>query len=600
MTSSRVPLTKEPIAEEPITEEPTTKGPIDSPTAATRHLCAGVYVDEKFRDLVIDRVCNAPHRRVAPSYGFDVIPVMHHAWRAATLTALLRIALVTTLIAPALWGDLLASSLIAIGLALLVLLGLAWRIHSTVRKERKQNPVGRSLRSLLARTRLLEWLFPRLRRQEKPAPALRRTASFALALTATGAAIVRLCPGPTITALRAAAALALVCLGVGATRQLMLNRIRRAPSLRPSRLSGRQRIVDAQQGHMCTVYRRARHSRDEEEKGTERAFARLFGDDSPFIGAGEVIYEWNPPMSIQLLRPGVEDDAPLHEREYPVPPFQAHELVDYLRRTVLLLGADGQETRLSAQVRDRVYIAETDVAVDRSLLAEAFDPAALRAIINSTDTRQYHFLEVVMPTEGAEYVATLLLHVSLQGRTLSISTAACVLAHTPRSFQRTEEFGHHGAFAVVWAALRELGTLPREIPNAWRLLRYLGALVAAALAPRDLTSKPIRNILIGSRISIREDAAQAWPKVQLEKTDLTGRVKTLEERLLHAAEDFLNAKGVDVSEFSNRALKIINSGIFNFGDNNTIANNAVGDNTQVMAGTNQPASTSGTNNGGKP
>lgn len=49
------------------------------PTAATRHLCAGVYVDERFRDLVIDEVCNAPHRRVAPSYGFDIVPVMHHA-----------------------------------------------------------------------------------------------------------------------------------------------------------------------------------------------------------------------------------------------------------------------------------------------------------------------------------------------------------------------------------------------------------------------------------------------------------------------------------------------------------------------------------------
>ncbi len=603
MTSSRVPLAKGPIAEGPIAEKPITGEPnsgeaADGPTAATRHLCTGVYVDEEFRDLVIDKVCNAPHRRVAPSYGFDVVPVMHHAWRAAALTALLRTALVTTLIAPALWGDPLASSLIGIGLALLVLLGLARQMHGAAREERKQGTARRSPRSLRGRTRLLEWLFSRRRRQENP--ALRRAAAFALALAATGAVIVRMCPGPTLTALHAATALVLVCLGVGATRQLILNRIRQAPFLRPARLSGRQRVADAQQGHVCTVYRRTRHSRDEAETAEEHALSRLFGDDSPFIGAGEVIYEWNPPMSIQLLRSGAEDNAPLHDREYLVPPFQAHELVDYLRRAVLLLGADGQETRLAAQVRDRVYVAETDVAVDHSLLAERFDRAALRAVINSNDTRQYHFLEVVMPTEGAEYVATLLLHVSLQGRTLSISTAACVLAHTPRSFRRTEEFGHHGAFAVVWAAFRELGSLPREIPNAWRLLRYLGALAAAALAPRDLTSRPIRNVLVGSRISIREDAAQAWSKVQLEKTDLTGRVKTLEERLLHAAEDFLHARDVDTSEFSNRALKIINSGIFNFGDNNTIANNAVGDNTQVLVGANRSAGTDGTDNGGNP
>lgn len=69
-------------------------------TAATRHLCAGTYVDEDFRDLVIDKVCASPHRRVAPSYGFDIVPVMRHAWRAATLTAALRVTLLTSVIAP--------------------------------------------------------------------------------------------------------------------------------------------------------------------------------------------------------------------------------------------------------------------------------------------------------------------------------------------------------------------------------------------------------------------------------------------------------------------------------------------------------------------
>ncbi|MFJ1790904.1 hypothetical protein [Kitasatospora griseola] len=584
MTGSRVPLTKEAL---------------DGPTAATRHLCTGVYVDEEFRDLVINRVCNAPHRRVAPSYGFDIVPVMHHAWRAAALTALLRAALVAAPIAPFLWGDPLASALIGIGLALLVLLDIARRIHSAVREERKGRDPLRFWRAQ-GRTRLLQWLFPRWHWEENP--ALRRTATIALSLIAVEAVIARLCPGPAMTALHIAGALVLTCLGIGATRQLMLNHIRRAPSLRPTRLSGRQRVADAQQGHMCTVYRRARHSRDEaEEKEKEkRAHFTLFGDDShsPFTGAGEIIYHWNPPMNIQLLRPGSEDDAPLHEREYLVPPFQAHELVDYLRGAVQLLGTDEQETRLAAQVRDRVYVAETDVAMDHSLLAEEFDAAGLRAIINSNDTRQYHFLEVVMPTEGSEYVATVLLHVGLQGRTLNISTAACVLAHTPRSFQRTEEFGHHGAVAVVWAAFRELAALPKEIPNTWRLIRYLGALCAAAVTPRDLTAKPIRNILIGSRISVRQEAAQAWSKVQLEKTDLTGRMKTLEERLLRAAEDFLNSRDVDVSEFSSRALKIINSGIFNFGDNNTISNNAVGDSAQVLVGANQGAGSNDSNNGG--
>src|SRR5579862_526215 len=49
---------------------------------ATRHLCAGAYLDRKFRNDVIGKVfCDAAHR-TAPSYGFDLVPVVRQAWRA--------------------------------------------------------------------------------------------------------------------------------------------------------------------------------------------------------------------------------------------------------------------------------------------------------------------------------------------------------------------------------------------------------------------------------------------------------------------------------------------------------------------------------------
>ncbi|MEU0807448.1 hypothetical protein [Streptomyces sp. NPDC005970] len=567
------------------------------PTAVTRHLCTGVYVDERFRDLVIDEVCTAPYRRVAPSYGFDIVPVMRHAWRAAALSALLRVTVVGAVVTPAFSGALPTTLLIICGLALLWLLRLAMLLRGIEREPRPRRRLKRrGLGSTRGHRRLLRLLFPR--RYSEKARALRRIGRAALSLTLAGLAIALAHPDDAGTALYVAVGIALMCLGVGAARQLILNRILRASTLRPRRLSGRQRAADVQQRHVCAVYRRPRHGEDEDEDEDDFTMFTLFGDESPFIGAGELVYQWNPPMSIKLLRPSDDDKAPLHEREHPVPPFQAHELVEYLRESVQLLGADGQDVRLHAQVRDRVYVAETDVAVDRSLLPQEFDDADLRIVINTPGSKQHHFLEVTMPAEGSEYVATVLLHISLQGRTLSISTAACVLAHTPRSFQRTEEFGHHGTIAVIWAAFRELATLPSEIQRSWRILRYLYALGKAAILPRDLTSTPIRNVLIGSRVSIRERSAQAWSKIQLEKTDILGRMKTIEQRLLRAASDFLHTRGVDISEFNDRALKIINSGIFNFGDNNNFNNNAVGNAAQVGASANQSAGPSNPSGGG--
>ncbi|MFF3214925.1 hypothetical protein ACFYYB_30330 [Streptomyces sp. NPDC002886] len=571
----------------------------DEVTSATRHLCAGPYVDEDFRDLVIDKVCTSPHRRVAPSYGFDIVPVMRHAWRAATLTAVLRVTLLASVIAPACTGALPASVLVTCGLSLLWLLRMALLIHRGDREPQAGRDSGRRNKGRRQRhRRRLQRILPR--RSSEKSQALRRIGGIALGVATTGFAIGLTHPHHATTALHLGAGIVLTCLAIGATRQLQLNRILRAPALRPARLSPRQRVVDAQQRDVHTVYRRPSHSQDKEAPDDDLNVFTLFGRESPFIGAGEIVYQWNPPMSVQLLRPVEDDDAPLHEREHPIPPFQAHELVDHLRDAVRLLNTDSHDVRLPAQVSDRVYVSETDVATNRSLLPQKLTDADLREIINTPGSRGHHFLEVTTPLEGAEYVATVLLHVSIRGRTLIISTAACVLAHTPRSFQRTAEFGQHGFVAVIWAAFRELSTLPRQVQHSWRIIRYLHALTKAAALPADLTSTPIPNVLIGSRVSIREQSAQAWSKVQLEKTDILGRMKTIEQRLLRAAGDFLLTKDVDASEFNNRALKIINSGIFNFGDNNTISNNAVGDAAQVGAPAHPATGTDNPSDGGTP
>lgn len=553
------------------------------PTAATRHLCAGVYVDERFRDLVIDEVCTAPHRRVAPSYGFDIVPVMQHAWRAAALRAISRTAVLAAMAGPLLTGSVPAAILIACGFGLLLLLRLAVRLRDVDSQSLAAVASRRRVPSpLRAHRYLLRLLLPRITTPK--ARVVKRVTTAALWLALIIVATALLYPRQALGALLLAAALAVVYLAVGATHQLILNRILRTPALRPSRLSARQRAADRQQHHMCAVYRRSRHSDDEDDDLT---MFTLFGDESPFIGAGELVYQWNPPMSIQLLR-AESDEAPLHEREHAVPPFKAHELVEYLREAVLPLNADSHDVRLPAEVRDRVYVAETDVAVDRSLLPHHFTRSELRSIINTPESKQHHFLEIITPASGSEFVATVLVRVSLQGRTLSLSTAACVLAHTPRSFQRGEEFGHHGATAVLWAAFNELSALPSDIHYSWRLFRYFYTLAKAAILPHDLTMTPIRNILIGSRVSIREDSSQTWTKVQLEKSDILGRLKTIEQRLLSAASDFLQTKDVDTSVFNDRALKIINSGIFNFGDNNSFTNNAVGDAAQVSVSSGQP------------
>ncbi|WP_017571589.1 hypothetical protein [Nocardiopsis halotolerans] len=541
------------------------------PSDATRHLCAGVYVDEKFRDLVTSEVCTAPHRRVAPSYGFDLVPVLRHAWWATHLAALPRLTTTAVLVAPIALGRPTAELLTLGGFTLLLLLDRAVALaseiartdeHPTARKKTK--PHGRPLPAN-------GWLRRNRARQLKHVGVIALTVTLimtALALSSPAEAFLAACLGGAVVG---AAVLANV------VRQLRINHIHKAETLRPRRMSHRESVVERQQVHPYVIYRRPKHKGADDEEST---VFTLFGEESPFIGAGELIHQWNPPMNIQLLRPG-DEDLPLNQREHRYPPFRTHELVDHLREVVTQLQSDKEEVRLPVEVRDRVYVAESDVSADRTLLRNPVDETLMRRVINEQDPARYHFLEVSVPEAGSELMATVLLQVSLRGRTLSLSFAACALTRNPDHFRKAEEFGQNGKRAIVGAAFAALISLPREVTALWKVVRYPYILAKAlVLYRRDLTLTPIRNVPIGSRISIRQAQAQEWSQAQFDKTYLLSHMKNIELRLLRATSDFLRSHNVDISEFDNRAMQIINSGIVNLGGDNNISNTAFGHQAQ--------------------
>lgn len=88
---------------------------------ATRELAAGTYLDDGFRDAVIEELYENPERTVAPSVGFDAVPVLVHALRAR------RIKTAWAWIVVALWavGFLVAGPFFAYYLAPAVVLAIS-------------------------------------------------------------------------------------------------------------------------------------------------------------------------------------------------------------------------------------------------------------------------------------------------------------------------------------------------------------------------------------------------------------------------------------------------------------------------------------------
>jgi hypothetical protein len=560
-------------------KSPRTEPDQHSELSATRHLCAGVYLDRRFRNLVIRKVYNDSRRPVAPSYGFDLVPVVRHAWRAWALEVVLLSAVLAVLIVA-----------VVLHHALAVLTVLCWcAMYLALLDATKNLYVFLRLRAKLAAE---QWSNRRERKrpardlEERSKRKRRFKTSFACCV------LLGLAPVPAARALHTSlhavlpkvavyAGALLVCgVAIGVLRQLQLNANQHAHSLRPRTLTRREEAIDQQQDPTCVVYQRPVSKKDTDP------FDLLTGQEkypSPFVGSGQLVHRWLPPMTVQLLRPDLANLLDMAQREHATPPFDAHQLVDHLRFALRqLTTAPGSENLPGLHVRDRLYIAEADVSADRKLLgANDFE---IRRIIDNPLAPAHHFLETSVPIAGGELVTTVLIRVSLKGRCLSLDVATCALTRTPGHYQVTDQYGEDGIGAVIRAALRAVCALPRDVLMFWRLVAVPVLAARAWWAAKDRTHKPRRGVPVSPRVSLREKVADEWKNAQLDRTTIYDHMKIIEQRVLKATLDFLKAHDVDTSEFEQQATNIINSGVLNMGGTMVGDNTAVANSAKVMLG----------------
>ncbi|WP_017592984.1 hypothetical protein [Nocardiopsis potens] len=550
----------------------------DRDTAATRHMCAGVYFHRGFRDRIIRSVHNAPYWRVAPSYGFDLVPVVRHAWYAWGLDNALLVCVPTVLTCAVLLGHALAAVMAGCVLASGVLLRftvltgydtLRLRVDRTAENWLEREKKGRSGGYLDHEKRKR-----RLR-------GIRIGAAGIAAVLLVACMVADQRPEEALGTLGAVlGVLAAAGLLAGAARQLLINRVHGRAELKASRLLPREKAVDEQQKHHCAVYRRWERKAGDDVLDVLRNREEM----TLFAGCGELAHYWPSPLTVPLLREE-DEKRQYRRREYERPPFAAHELVDHLKQAFRSLEDDAEDVRLEGiEASDRLCVPEIAVSADRTLLKERLREEDLGAVIDRPRGSVRHYLEVTVPTEGGELFTTVLVAVTVEGRALSIGFSACALGRTPKAFHRIDSYAEVGKAAVVWSALKGAAELFTE---AWRVIRLLELpfTVAAALwAQKDRTLRPVRWIPVGTRFSAREEAAQEWRDVgKGDQEAVFARTKVVEQRIVSTVEDFLEEKGVDTSEFSEAAVRIINKGVFNMGDNNQ-TNYASGRNSQVNSG----------------
>jgi hypothetical protein len=315
----------------------------------------------------------------------------------------------------------------------------------------------------------------------------------------------------------------------------------------------------------------------------------VFGSFKPFIGSGIEVRTWS--FAQRLVRPQALAADPTADAEFAEPPFRISELVAHLRALIKRLESDeNPETRLpSLDVDDLVYIDGTYVAEYRALLSRRPTDGEIEALMTDPAQAARHQLACRVASWGGEVFTSVFVHASLQGKTLYLEFSTYALTPTKRDYHRVDEIGGTGQLAVLRAMAVGTRNAPAVLTDLVRLRHVARWLVSIATAQRDRTLQARRGINVGAVSSVRESATRDVDGSYFQFRDVLKHSKIIERRLLAAVGEFLASRQVDVSEFQQRAMAILNHGVMVTGGEVKIEGSAIG--VQASVGAPAPGGT---------
>ncbi|WP_432252475.1 hypothetical protein [Streptomyces sp. HNM1019] len=558
---------------------------------ATRLLCAGAYLDDDFRDAVVDELYVHEERAVAPSLGIDAVRVLAHALRARRLEACWTAVLVS------LWvlDFLLAQGffyLFLISCALLLL--AAWARGGAMGAFRADYPGADGVTLTRRRAAALLRVLGSLTLLSYVLSAL--TQALTDGQSEPGG-LQSLVPGLATGADTTAAWFALVIpAAMAATVALHREHVARvlAGDLEPETFADpaadpAERFEGGRFQRVRALIRREQHSP-----------VILYHDRHPFLGAGTAHDTWT--LAVELRPREGGDPVPLDNR---VILERIRPLVEKLRTPSAQATAPAQNTapaqgttpaqgstpaqgtaRPVVESRDRLRGLELDECVFlkvTGLRSRSFVPYGeadfarerAEAVEEGGEIRR-HFLRIRVGAWREEVVTTVFVRVHTQGGMLMLEFAPHVLRPIRPDFRavdRLSDSHRRGGLPgkVIWALGRTPTAAGRAVIHAVRSTAFLWRMYAGGYEAA---------IPDGPWASVRELGSDTGASL-FQEMDVSRYLKSVEDRVANGVRRALDEAGWETGEFEQKVINVSGGGVFiesaehsafGFGDHNTISN----------------------------
>jgi hypothetical protein len=534
------------------------RGQREAYSDATRYLCAGAELDEKFANAVIKELFTQPNRAVAPSYGIDIAPIVKHcikgrSRRAVRDVALLVLVLIELLIFP-----------IPVGIVIL----LVFLVRGSNLGPRLE---GRGVGLILGGAAVIAaavWLSGV--HTDRVTRALQASVPGATSTVLTLAGVGRFFPFLVSVPIFLLVTVLIRYFEWHYSQRLVGSQLNET-AFRPDavrvrlspRMSSRLDVVARQQYTNVTVFK--------------------YDAALPFIGAGHVGRWWSFAVNLQRRT----DEPSTGPRE--IEPFTALDLHSHIEQRLLALRkpeAGLAYTLPGIEISDHFFapgwfrvngkpphIAFADGQVDR---------AHMERIVNGPAGELRHFKSLRVEWQGRRQVSTTFLHLATEGRTLYVELTPCLLSPIPGWYTNVDSW-RLPRFQEVREELRRgvresfsfLAGAPRRLADSYWVpyqerLQYLRYEVQAKTSAYVIDYGATTSVRELGQIDEPKNYLQLFhpetysnnPRRYMQLLDSEKYAKTVEVQTFDAIIDFLGSHGVDTSEFRTRQASILNQGTF--------------------------------------
>ncbi|MCY9786024.1 hypothetical protein KIK06_19215 [Nocardiopsis sp. EMB25] len=529
----------------------------------TRLLCAAAYTDRGFRNGVIKELVEHPERSVAPSLGFDAVPVLRHCLRARRMeaTAALRVIgswvvlwltvlllFVILVSVPGamngLWED------ITLGMSLGVYIGGRLVLGFAVFTWLSRFLTGRSTALYLedtAERRRTRGIFAVL-------GVLLRWAVRLCAVTTVLAVLVALVaqpfiqsspsePAPLFFGVLGVIVVFLMVTWVAAWYRTAVESVL-TTELSERRFTGTGPEVDAKYAPLLDMIAREQHSR-----------VVVYDTARPFRGAGNAFDAWSLPLELRAA-----------DGRQPTGGLDGRFVTDLVRRELESLTTSdtgaGLDRLKGMEITECVFLpGPLPLGYTRGQLPVGCEDASehIDEAVNEGAEQRRHFLRVRIGGWEEHVVTTIYVRAHAHRGMLLLEVVPHVLAPLDDRFLAADAIAEAAPLGPGQGARRLLSALFSG--PAASLIACVSLIQTGASLVRTRLNRPDGNRVEGPRASIRERAAGGGLSL-FQEMDVARYVKTVEERMAKGVRKALLDAGYETDEFQRRIVNISGGGVF--------------------------------------